>query len=296
MKTFNEYLQAEGYATATIRTREEECIFFTKWCKKRKTTPMMVDYKTCLKYIESQKRKGNTVNTINFKLAHLRVYFEYLIEQGCRIDNPIENTFIKGGKKIYHTLLEPDELEDLYYSFETDTFSIKNVYNELVAKRDKMVIGLLVYQGLDTKNLKALKLEHLQLQKGTIYIPGDRRSNGRRLELKPWQIMELMEYINTIRPAMIKRIKNLLNYEQLIPYGEQFIFMNALIKKLKKHNHKVSNIKQIRASVITNWLKQYDLRKTQVLAGHKNICSTERYLQDDLENLQEIITNFHPIS
>ncbi|CAI8389838.1 MAG: Uncharacterised protein [Polaribacter sejongensis] len=32
------------------------------------------------------------------------------------------------------------------------------------------------------------------------------------------------------------------------------------------------------------------------MAGHRYISSTERYLQDDLENLHEIVNNFHPIN
>jgi len=55
-------------------------------------------------------------------------------------------------------------------------------------------------------------------------------------------------------------------------------------------------VNQIRAPVITNWLKQYNLRKVQVLAGHRFISSIERYVEDDLENLQEVINNFHPIN
>ena len=31
-------------------------------------------------------------------------------------------------------------------------------------------------------------------------------------------------------------------------------------------------------------------------AGHRYISSTERYVQDDLENLQEAIESLHPIS
>ncbi|MGB3342779.1 MAG: hypothetical protein WBA61_02595 [Aequorivita sp.] len=49
------------------------------------------------------------------------------------------------------------------------------------------------------------------------------------------------------------------------------------------------------ASVITIWLGQYNLRKVQYLAGHRYISSTERYLQNDLENLHEMVNNFHPI-
>ena len=69
-----------------------------------------------------------------------------------------------------------------------------------------------------------------------------------------------------------------------------------ILKKLKKTNHKVTNANQIRASVITNWLKQYNLRQVQYLAGHRYISSTERYLEDDLENLHDMVNNFHPIN
>ena len=31
------------------------------------------------------------------------------------------------------------------------------------------------------------------------------------------------------------------------------------------------------------------------MAGHRYISSTERYLQDDLESLQEMIERLHPV-
>jgi len=71
--------------------------------------------------------------------------------------------------------------------------------------------------------------------------------------------------------------------------------VHQIAKKLNKYNRKVQDVNQIRASVITNWLGLYNLRKVQYLAGHRYISSTERYLQDDLENLHEIVNNFHPI-
>jgi site-specific recombinase XerD len=131
-------------------------------------------------------------------------------------------------------------------------------------------------------------------KKGKIYVPSRAKSSARELELKPWQMMELMEYINEVRPKLMERATHT---DFLFPYdGKRFTITNTIIKKLKKINHKVENINQIRASVITNWLGQYNLRKVQYLAGHRYISSTERYLQDDLENLHEIVNNFHPIS
>jgi integrase/recombinase XerD len=292
MKTFNKYLEKEGYATTTIKSNERQVADFTKWCKRQSTTPIEIDYKTCLKYIKSLTRKGNSKRTINHKLGSLKNYFNYLISESYRLDNPIEDTNIKGVRRtLNHNLLEPEELEDLYYSCQTDTY--QEEYHKYTSKRNKIIVGLLVYQGLDTKDLKNLKTEHVELNKGKIYIPGTKKSNAREIELKPWQMMGFMEYIGEIRTHLLQRLQT--DTDQLFPSGDRFIITHIIIKKLKKYNKKVESNKQIRASVITNWLSQYNLRKTQYLAGHRYISSTERYLQDDLENLHEIVNNYHPI-
>jgi site-specific recombinase XerC len=88
--------------------------------------------------------------------------------------------------------------------------------------------------------------------------------------------------------------------------GESEQFRNIiqkLIKKLNKQNSKacselgrtVTSVKQIHASVITHWLKIYNLRQVQYMAGHRYVSSTEAYLINDLDDLQEDITKFHPI-
>ena len=294
MMIYKEYLKEQGYSETTIIGNERQIEIFEKWCKKNHTSSIEIDYKISLKFIKYLTRKGNSKKTINHRLRSVKIYFNYLIEQACRVDNPIENTIVKGVKRtINYNLLEADELEDLYYSFETDKY--QEEYHKYTLKRAKVIIGLMMYQGLNTTDLGNLKIEHLQLSKGKIYVPSTKRSNARELELKPWQIMEFMEYANEVRPTIQNKIQN--HSEQLFNTNARF---NAIVyqinKKLKKYNQKVQDIKQIRASVITIWLGQYNLRKVQYLAGHRYISSTERYLQDDLENLHEIVNNFHPIS
>lgn len=294
MNNYKSYLQKQGYAVTTIESNQREIQHFCKWCKRQTTSPLEIDYKMCLRYIKQLTRKGNTKKTVNHKLGSIKTYFNYLVEEAFRSDNPIENTTIKGVKRtVNYNLLESDELEDLYYSFETDKY--QEEYHKHTLKRAKVILGLIVYQGLNTTDLGNLKTEHLQLPKGKIYVPSAKRSNAREMELKPWQIMEFMEYLSEVRPTIQNKLQN--HSEQLFPTNARF---NAIVyhifKKLKKYNQKAENIKQIRASVITNWLGQYNLRKVQYLAGHRYISSTERYLQDDLENLHEIVNNFHPIS
>lgn len=101
-----------------------------------------------------------------------------------RSDNPIENTTIKNEKRtINYNLLESEELEELYYNFETDKY--QEEYHKYTLKRAKVIIGLIVYQGMNTTDLGNRKTEHLQLNKGKIYVPSTKRSNARELKLKP---------------------------------------------------------------------------------------------------------------
>ena len=295
LNDYKTYLEKQKYSKTTIESYVNESEVFIKWSKRNHTSPESIDYKTFLKYIKYLQRKKNTKKTVKHKIGALKIYFNYLLSEYYRTDNPIESLTIKGVKRVinYNTL-ETDELEDLYYSYETE--NIKDPYHRLTAKRNKIIVGLLVYQGLNTTELIHLELEDLQLYKGKIYIKSGARSNSRTLELKPWQVIEFLEYIKEIREEIITR-KSIESNRVFIPNNARLgNTVQGIIKKLKKTNHKVKNIHQIRASVITNWLKHYNLRQVQILAGHRYISSTERYVQDDLESLHEIVNNFHPIN
>ena len=71
--------------------------------------------------------------------------------------------------------------------------------------------------------------------------------------------------------------------------------MNQLKRNARKLNPIVKNAKQIRASVITKWLKAHNLREVQYLSGHRYISSKESYLQNDIEELIEEINQYHPL-
>ncbi len=294
MGDYTTYLKAQGYSPTTIQGQCNAKSRFIEWCGRNHTSPTEIDYGTCLKFVKYLTRKGNSKRTVNHRLQSLKTYFNYLIDEAHRTDNPLESTIVKGEKRtINHNLLEPDELEDLYYSYRTE--GIGDSYHRLTAKRGKVMTGLIVYQGLSTTDLGKLKTEHLRLSKGKVYVPSTKKSNARELELRPWQIMELLEYVNETLPSLQKRMNNYSG--QMFPINTRFnVLTSQVVKKLKRHNQKVVNIKQLRASVITIWLGQYNLRKVQYMVGHRYISSTERYLQDDLENLHEIVNNFHPIS
>jgi len=293
--TFKTYLQKERHSDNSIERYLWRLKDYESWCKKRGVNGTFIDYKTLLKYIKYLQSKDWKAETVNNQIRGINYYFEYLVNENIRADNPAEDLKVKRERtKVLSNLLSSDELEDLYYSFETE--NINDFYFTATAKRNKVIVGLIVYQALNSTTLAKLQIEHLELYKGKIYVPSTRKSNNRTLILKSWQVIEMMEYINEYRPKIQKHIN--LYDDTLFPLNtNQFnSILGSVTKKLKRINHKIINANQLRASVITNWLNMYNIREVQEMCGHKYIGSTERYKQDNLENLQEAIKEFHPLS
>jgi len=159
------------------------------------------------------------------------------------------------------------------------------------------MLGLLVYQGLKTEELNRLTVDAVRLREGKIEVSGGRRSNGRVMQLESHQVMDLYDYTLTVRPELLSRLSRPNDSLLAIRTTNGYIsnLMNELMKKLKEINPNVLNAKQVRASVITKWLKMYNLREVQYLAGHRYISSTEWYLENEMEGLQEEVQQYHPL-
>ncbi len=86
-------------------------------------------------------------------------------------------------------------------------------------------------------------------------------------------------------------------FEENLFFATQKTINNQLqyvFKQLKQLNNKVINAKQIRSSVLTEWLRKNDLRQVQYMAGHKYVSSTERYQTNNLDDLQNELKEHHP--
>ncbi len=141
---------------------------------------------------------------------------------------------------------------------------------------------MLVYQGLKLSEWKAIKIEDIDLIKGTILINQSRKSNQRKLLLQASQLGLLYAYLREKKE----------NEELLFTTTPD---VQKWAKKLRKLYPKFTDFKQIRASIITYWIQTEGLRKAQYKAGHRYISSTENYLSNDLESLKDDICQFHPL-
>jgi integrase/recombinase XerD len=300
------YLLKKGCSTNTVKGYVNESVRFDNWIEKENVPQESVKYGDVLHYIQTKKKttKQSTISKIVNSLKH---YFDYLQEEGILLENPTTQISIKGVKrKTLYQILKPKELEELYHTFEIPTQTEKNKNqnwfktSQHTAKRNKVMLGLMIWQGLNAMELFRLSEKDIKLHEGKVFVSGSRRSNERTLKLESVQMMDLMSYIHTTRKELLNQIKKAKEEtsQLFISSGKSQRISNVmhkLMEKLKTQNPNIENAKQIRTSVITGWLKQYNLREVQHRAGHKYISSTESYLINDLEDLQEDITKFHPI-
>jgi integrase len=163
-----------------------------------------------------------------------------------------------------------------------------------VDRASKILLGLLVYQGLATKEVKRLEAVHIKLKEGKIFIKGTPHTNERWLTLATPQMIELGQYMQENKgktgPLLIDSRKQ--------PASPTNINnrMQGMIKQLRQLNPRVINAAQFRSSVIAHWLKANNLRQVQYMAGHKYVSSTQRYQLTTLDDLKSKLQQHHPMS
>ncbi|MFD0963229.1 tyrosine-type recombinase/integrase [Pseudofulvibacter geojedonensis] len=300
MISFSEYLYRKAYSDTTVKSYDGGANKFLLWCKQKRLDPCTMNYKQCLKYtdyLNNKKSKNGgklSANSVGHQLGVVKVYFEYLVFTEQHSRNLLKGECIKDGKQEYeHVILTSTELEELYSCYEA--LDVKKPYCKHVAMRNKVLVGLAVYQGMDAGELVRIKVDDVNVHKGSVYVSGTRKRNRRTLKLDSSQIVFLMDYLRIDRPILQKRIN--CESEALFPSNttRTSSLTSPVFRQLKKMNMKVTNLKQIRASVITKWIKEHNLLEAQRRAGHRFISSTEAYLKNDHTEMHEEIGLYHPI-
>jgi integrase/recombinase XerD len=304
VESFRNYLIKQNLNGNTTRQKSNYAGYYLNWLDTERLEVENTRYNDLLNFIDYCQLEGKTKRHINTMLRAIRNYYEYLKLTNPGIINPAKSLHLKGTRqKVISGITPIEKLEKLYQKYPSET---------LRTKRNKIMLGLLVYQGITTEELGKLEPAHIKLKEGKIYIPGNRRRNNRTLELKPFQILELHEYLTETRPMILMEITkpkparkpNKINKAQI--ESQLFISVNGseniknsllhLFREIKKTYPDIINAEQIRKSIIVNWLKTYNLRQVQYMAGHKYVSSTERYQANNLENLQNKLEKFHPLN
>ncbi|TRX00122.1 tyrosine-type recombinase/integrase [Flavobacterium gawalongense] len=245
------------------------------------------DYKKVMEYVEIIRKNYEPASIIRI-LSALKKYYDYLVNTGIRKDNPARAIQLRDIKK------KPIQLQDLFTENELQKLlEPRKERYPLLAKRNQIIMGLLVNQALKIGEITQIKTTDINLEKAQINITGTTQTNNRILPLKAEQILLFYNYLEYKKDNSNVFLINKLGSKIT---GEDINYLISTYQKSRNFGGKKLTSITIRQSVITNLLtKGNDLRMVQEFSGHKYLDTTEKYKQTGIKALQNAIEKHHPI-
>ncbi len=289
-----EYLNSVlNYSNNTIlayRNDIEEFSLFVKEEKFAKDILTIRNDRVCKAFISNLNNKGESVNTVNRKMASLRGFYDYLVSEEIVRNNYFINiSSLKKPKRLPQIIREKEILLMLNACKKENPLGF----------RDYILIELLYSTGLRVSELCALKTSDIDLINLEIKVLG--KGNKERIVLIFEDLAkDLRHYINYERVNLLAKSDDETNRSLFInnkgttltPRGVRVI-LNKVIKNCEETFHISPHM--LRHSFATSLLNNgADLRSVQELLGHVNLSTTQIYTHVTYENLRKEYILAHP--
>ena len=290
IKSYQSYLKIErGLSKNTIEnyTFDVERLLLFLNEHESVISPLKIGEETLQQFIYSVAKEVNARSQARI-ISGLKSFFNYLIFEDFRQDNPLELIETpKTGRKLPDTL-SVNEIDSLIDAIDLSS-------NE--GERNRAMLETLYSCGLRVSELVALKISDLFFEEGFIKVTG--KGNKQRFIPASGLTQKYIEiYKNTIRiHTTIQK-----GYEDIVflnRRGKQLTraMIFTIIKDLatKINLNKTISPHTLRHSFATHLLENgADLRAIQLMLGHESITTTEIYLHLDRKFLTQVLNSFHP--
>jgi len=290
IKSFQSYLKIErGLSKNTIDnyTFDLERLLLFLSQNQIEVSPITIKEETIQQFIYTISKELNARSQARI-LSGLKSFFNYLIFEDYRTDNPMELIETpKIGRKLPDTL-SLEEIDALISAIDL---------SKPEGERNRAMLETLYGCGLRVSELVTLKISDLFFEEDFIKITG--KGNKQRFVPIANSTKKYIDiYKNTIR-----------NHLQISKNHEDTLFLNrrgkqltramifTIIKNLAVTINLQKNISPhtLRHSFATHLLENgADLRSIQMMLGHESITTTEIYVHLDKKHLSQIINAFHP--
>lgn len=289
----HDYIEYPKTRHCTARTIENKRLYikrFFSWLEKEGKTLHECDYSDLLVFVKYIRKDGFSIDYQGRYVQAVRQLYTSEVLQGRLSQNPIGNLVIKGRiARIPHDLLTPEQLQKIYDSYTPQTdYQLRN----------KVILGLYVNQGLMRAEINRLELQDINLVKGTIRIRRNIKLAERILPLAAYQVLALNDYINRVRPQLLKQSDFAKGDRLFFTYANGQTVnesLKKLLNTLKRNNPELKTLYQIRNSLLSHWVKEKPIREAQYMAGHNSIVSTQRYRDVNMQDLQASLNEYHPL-
>ena len=250
-------------------------------------SPIIIQQETIQQFIYSISKNLNPRSQARL-ISGLRSFFDYIIFEDYREDNPI--TLIESpkiGRKLPDTL-SVEEIDILINSIDL---------SQPQGERNRTILETLYSCGLRVSELINLKISDLFFDEGLIRVIG--KGNKQRFVPINVQSQKFIQfYLNTIRnhieiqkgfedTVFLNRRGKMLSRVMIFTIVKNLAEKSGLQKKVSPHT--------FRHSFATHLLERgADLRAIQQMLGHESITTTEIYMHLDKSFLKEVVNTYHP--
>ncbi len=219
-------------------------------------------------------------------LSALNSFFDWLILEGERKDNPCDNVDAPKIGRYLPEVLSVEEVERILDSVGLTTWH---------GIRDRAILEVLYGCGLRVSEAVTLKISDIYAEKGFVSVVG--KGDKQRIIPIGEPAAEAVEKYLEVRP---------LAYDKMC---EDILFLNkfgrplsrvAVFKMVKNQAAAAGVTKEIsphtfRHSFATHLIENgADLRVVQEMLGHENILTTEIYTHIDTSTWQAAVLSHHP--
>ena len=221
-------------------------------------------------------------------ISGLRSFFDYLIFEDYRSDNPVDLIESpKLGRKLPDTLSEED-IDRIFAQIDRSTPE---------GERNRAMLETLYSCGLRVSEMVGLKISDLFFEEGFIRVIG--KGNKQRFVPVNDHIIRLIDnYKNLIRRGLdvdndfedtlfLNRRGRQISRNMVFMILKYLVQKSGIKKKVSPHT--------LRHSFATHLLENgADLRAIQQMLGHESITTTEIYMHVDRAHLKKVMEKFHP--
>jgi len=287
LNQFIQYLSIErGLSRNTVVAYKRDIAQFGSFLRKKRASFNKIDTILLLGYMSYLKQKLLSSSSILRKIASLKAFFRFLMQEDIILINPIKT--IQSPKKEMRlpSFLTYEEVDKL--------LSIPDI-QLAIGVRDKAILETLYATGMRVSEVVGLNLSDVHLSAGFVRVFG-KGEKERVVPVGKIASDALERYINKIRPKLANMETNRL----FLNWRGKGLSRQSIWKMIKKYAMLVGIRKKIfphilRHSFATHLLnRDVDLRALQEMLGHSDISTTQIYTHLDDKRLKAMHLKFHP--
>jgi len=229
-----------------------------------------------------------TARSINRKIATLRKYFKFLLQEGLITVNPASKIIAPKIPKNLPVVVEDAKLTRMLD--DNEVFSA-----DFSGLRDKLVVEMLFGTGMRLSELLGVKEPDINVYEGTVKVLGKRNkqriiplNNELKNLLLTYSGLKKSENFSNNSLTLIVTNKGADAYPKLI-----YLIVQKYLSHISTQNKRSPHV--LRHTFATSLLNNgADLNAIKELLGHANLSATQIYTHNSVERLKSIYKQAHP--